>query len=104
MLTKLVYCIIKFYCLLTIRVHLIDDFVVGLQKIKYSCIEVDKNIESLIAVVCEDDKEEDTKKPNIVKCCPEGEGLTRNYSSCSSIEHDWIPSNTPPNRPDDWSL
>ena len=61
------------------------------QEVKYSCLELSKDSKSLIALVCK--KEEDLADPNtfLHKCCPLGQMLSRNYSSCVAGSEEWIP-------------
>ena len=63
----------------------------GFREIKYSCLEVSEDFQSITALVCMNEEEAVERKSFIKKCCPEGQGLTRNFSSCEDIEHQWIP-------------
>ena len=65
----------------------------GFREMKYSCLEVSKDHKSITALVCENEEayEGQEKGSFIKKCCPNGKGLTRNYSSCEKIAHQWVP-------------
>ena len=63
----------------------------GFREMKYACLEVSKDHQSITALVCGTEEEEDDEVSLIKKCCPDGQGLARDYSSCSDITHQWIP-------------
>jgi hypothetical protein len=63
----------------------------GFKEMKYSCLEVSRDLHSVTALVCGDQEGADDKKPYVKKCCPKGQGLSRNISSCSDIADPWIP-------------
>ena len=62
----------------------------GFRELKYSCLEVGKDLQSITALVCANKGGEEDKRSFIRKCCPKGQGLTRNFSSCAEIDHQWI--------------
>ena len=51
---------------------------------QYACLEVGKDHQSITALVCVTEEEEE-EGSLIKKCCPDGQGLARN------ITHQWIP-------------
>ena len=63
----------------------------GFKEMKYSCLELSKEVHSITALICEERREADEKNSFIRKCCPKGQGLARNFSSCMDIDHHWIP-------------
>ena len=63
----------------------------GFREIKYSCLEVSQDSQTMTALVCSNQEENSEKSHFIRKCCPYGQGLTRNFTSCEDINHTWIP-------------
>ena len=54
----------------------------SLLEIEYECLEVSREPQSLVAVVCENEQLEDDPSSFIRKCCPSGEALSSDYSTC----------------------
>jgi hypothetical protein len=63
----------------------------GFKEMKYSCLELSNDVHSITALICEERREAEEKDSFIRKCCPKGQGLARNFSSCTDIDHHWIP-------------
>ena len=63
-----------------------QDFTSVTEK-EYECLDITHNPLTLIAVVCETEEQVDDKNSFIQKCCPAGEVLSANYSSCLPSKH-----------------
>ena len=55
-----------------------DDY----RNVSYACVEINTNLDTLIAVVCED-IEEEKEKHFVRKCCPPGMRLESDHQDCS---------------------
>ena len=52
----------------------------GVLELEYACLEVTADPQTLVAVVCEEDTEEEEDERNFVrKCCPIGQSLAKIY-------------------------
>ena len=61
------------------------------KEMEYSCLELSQDSNSIVAVVCEEEEELSDLTTFLSKCCPEGELLSRNYSSCTAGGQEWVP-------------
>ena len=61
----------------------------GVLETKYDCLEVTADPQTLVAVVCEENEKEEDKH-FVRKCCPQGQVLGGDYSSCVDSDLGWI--------------
>ena len=64
---------------------------VGVLELTYACLEVTENPQIIIAVVCQEENLVKNDGNFVKKCCPEGQAMSDNFSSCLINEHKWIP-------------
>ena len=64
---------------------------VGVLEVNFVCLELTEDPQMIIAVVCQEENHINNDGNFVKKCCPQGQALLENFSSCVINEHKWIP-------------